>query len=134
MLQGVESLLYHLQYLALKRSVDIGQPPQPTESYVMCAAWTVVRKRASISALYCVLECLLSTPCLHLQSFHATRRATDLVNVCFLEAVLPENCGPTLSVWQPQPSLGFVHVQTANILTQCCHLACVGLFCLSSSL
>jgi hypothetical protein len=97
-------------------------------------AWTVVRKRASISALYCVLECLFSTPCLHLRSLHVTSRAKDLENVCFLEAVLPENCGSTLSVWQPQPLFSFVHIQTANILTQCCHLDCVGFLHLSSSL
>jgi hypothetical protein len=57
------------------------------------------------NSLLLVLECLLSTPYLHLWSLHVTSRSTDLENVCFLEAVLPENCDPTLSVWQPQPSL-----------------------------
>jgi hypothetical protein len=69
------------------------------------------------NSLLLVLECLLSTPCLHLRSLHVASRATDLENICFLEAVLPENCGPTLSVWQPQPSFSFVHIQTANIST-----------------
>jgi hypothetical protein len=46
------------------------------------------------------------------------QQATDLENVCFFEVVLLENCGPTLSVWQPQPSFGFVHIQTADISTQ----------------
>jgi hypothetical protein len=67
------------------------------------------------NSLLLVLECLLSTPCLHLRSLHVASRATDLENVSFLEAVLPENCRPTLSVRQPQPSLGFVHIQTADI-------------------
>jgi hypothetical protein len=45
------------------------------------------------------------------------QRATDLEIFFFLEAELPENCGPTLSVWQPQPLFGFVHIQTADIST-----------------
>jgi hypothetical protein len=56
------------------------------------------------NSLLLVLECLLSTPCLHLRSLHVASKATDLENVCFLEAVLPDNFGPTLPVWQPQPS------------------------------
>jgi hypothetical protein len=86
------------------------------------------------NSLLLVLECLLSTPCLHLRSLHVTSRATDLEDVCFIEAVVPENCGPTLSVCQPQPSFGFVHIQTVNISTPCCHIACVGLLRLSSLL
>jgi hypothetical protein len=73
------------------------------------------RKEASqyLSVILCknslllVLECLLSTPCLHLRSLHIASRATNLENVCFLEVVLPENCGPTLSIWQPQPQPSF---------------------------
>jgi hypothetical protein len=68
-------------------------------------AWTVVRKRAiqylSVilhkNSLLSVLDCLLSTSCLHLRSLHIASRATDLEHVCSLEAVLPENCCPTLS-------------------------------------
>jgi hypothetical protein len=71
------------------------------------------------NSLLLVLECLLSTLFRHLRSLHGASRAADLENVCFLEAVLPENCGPTLSVWQPQPSFCFIHIQTANISTQC---------------
>jgi hypothetical protein len=64
--------------------------------------------------------------CPHLRSLHVTSRATDLEHACFLEAVLPENCGPTLSVWQPQHSFGFVRIQTANISALCWNLACLG--------
>jgi hypothetical protein len=66
---------------------------------------------------------------------HSRRqRATDLGNVCFFEAVLPENCGPTLSVWQPQSSFSFVHIQTADISTRWCYLSCVCMIHFSSSL
>jgi hypothetical protein len=56
------------------------------------------------NSLLLVLKCLLTTPCLHLRNLRVASRPTDLENVCFLEAVLPEICGPTLSVCQPQPS------------------------------
>jgi hypothetical protein len=90
-----------------------------------CAAWTVIRKRAIqyLSIMLCknslllVLECLLSTPCLHLRSLHTASRAMDLENVCFLEVVLPENW---VQLYQSgnHPFVGLTnkcHIHTANI-------------------
>jgi hypothetical protein len=74
---------------------------------------------------------------LHLSSskeYSRPQPATHLGNVCFFKAVLPENCHPTLSVWQPQPSLGFVHIQAADISTQWCYLSCVCMLRFLSSL
>jgi hypothetical protein len=56
---------------------------------------------------------LVTTPCVH----HVTRSTTDLENVCFLEAVLPEKkkLGSNFIIWQTQTSFGFVHIQTADM-------------------
>jgi hypothetical protein len=81
------------------------------------------------NSLLLVLVCLISTPCLHLRSLHATSRATDLENVCFSEAVLPENCLPTFISLATTAFFQLtkqIHIKTAYISTQCCHLACLG--------
>jgi hypothetical protein len=56
---------------------------------------------------------IITTSCVHLRSLHVISSATDLGNVCFLEAVLPEK--KLQSNFISLAKADFVQIQTADI-------------------